>query len=75
MKCIQINLGGDSGAQNLALQTAAERESDILILSEFYKYGRAHERWQCDSSMRAAIALVTNLPIDNVGSAENNGFV
>lgn len=75
LKCIQINLGGGSGAQNLVLQTAAEKKTDILILSEFYKYGRAHERWQCDSSMRAAIAAVTNVLIDSARSADNNGFV
>lgn len=75
LKFIQINLGSGRGAQNLALQTAAERKADILIISEFYKYERAHERWQCDSSMRAAIAPITNILIDSVGRSDNNGFV
>lgn len=39
---VQINVGGGSAAQNLALQTAAEQGADVVILSEYYKYGYAH---------------------------------
>lgn len=71
---LQVNLGGGSAAQNLALQTALERSTDILVLSEFYKFGKAHERWHCDSSNRASIAILLNLPVDEFDTG-NNGFV
>lgn len=74
IKFSQANLGGSSGAQNLVLQTAAERGTDILILSEFYKFGKNHEHWHYDRSCRTAIAPMSNLSIDDIGG-ESDGFV
>lgn len=71
---IQANLGGGSGAQNLILQTAAERGTDVLIISEYYKYGRMHQSWHCDQSRRVAIAPISNIPIDEIGT-ESDGFI
>lgn len=71
---IQANLGGGVAAQNLVLQTAAERGTDILLLGEYYKFGKHHEQWHCDLANRAAIALITTMQTDEIGSAEN-GFV
>lgn len=70
---IQINLSGRE-AQSLMLQNAAEQNANIAILSEFYKYGKIHEKWYCDSSNRSAIAVLSSLPVDDVGVG-NNGFV
>lgn len=72
---VQINVGGDSAAQNLALQTAAEQSPHFVILSEYYKYGYAHLDWYCDRSGRAAIAPLTNVPMDDVSGATKDGFV
>lgn len=41
---MQVNLGGGKGAQNLALQTTAEWNIDVLVLSKYYKFGRMHEQ-------------------------------
>lgn len=71
---IRINLDGGREAQRLTLQNATEQNADIAILSEFYKYGRIHEKWYCDSSNRSAIAVLSSLPVDDVGVG-NNGFV
>lgn len=60
--------------QNLALQTTAELGTDIIILSKFYKYGKAHEQWQRDRSSRAAIAHISNLPIDKADGGMHDGF-
>lgn len=72
---VQINVGGGRAAQDLALQTAAEQGADFLILSEYYKYDFAHLDWYCDRSGRAAIAPLTNGPMDDVGGATEDGFV
>lgn len=56
------------------LQVATEREADIMLISEHYKYGKAHEQWYCDASNRSAIAVLSDFLVDEVG-AGNNGFV
>lgn len=72
---LQINVGGRRAAQGLALQTEAELGADIIVFSEIYKFGKAHEAWQCDRSMRSAIAVTSNLPVDQTDSGANDGFV
>lgn len=79
MVSLQINLDGSRGAQNLVLQAAAECGTDVLILSELYKFGIAHESWYCDRSCRVAIAPMSNFVIsstdaDDIGGG-NDGFV
>lgn len=55
IRILQINLGGGSSAQNLALQTAAELNADIILASEFYKYGRIPDNWYCDPTNKASV--------------------
>lgn len=75
LNILQINLGGGCSAQNLALQTVAERGVDLLLHSEFYKFGKIKEQWYCDQSGRAAIAPITNVAMNEIDGACNIGFV
>lgn len=36
---LQINVGGGKEAQSVALQTAAKQGVDLVLISEFNKYG------------------------------------
>lgn len=71
LKFIQINVGGGKEAQALALQTAAEQSADFILFSEFYKYGKANQNWYCDGLNRTAIVLLSNLPVDDVGTGSD----
>lgn len=71
---LQINVGGGSAAQGLALQTAAELGSDYILLREYYKFGKVHEAWLCDSAQKAAIAPMINIPMDQTCGGTNDGF-
>lgn len=75
MRILQINVSGGIVAQSLALRTAAEQSVDLLIMSDFYKYGNAYRDWHCDRSNRAAIVPLSNLPIDEIGGSGYDGFV
>jgi exonuclease III len=76
IRVLQINLAGKSAAQDLALQKAREDKINLLIVSEYYKYGQntneAHG-WYCDKTIRAAIVNRNDIPIDEIGDAQN-GF-
>lgn len=61
---LQVNLGGGSAAQSLMMQSTTERQADIIIISEFYKSEKSHEQWYCDSSNRSAVAVLSNLTVD-----------
>lgn len=74
IRLLQVNLGGGSAAQDLALQTAAELSAEILLVSEFYKFGKVHEQWYCDTSNRAAIAVLSSTPVGDF-DVGNDGFV
>lgn len=41
---------------------------------QYYKYRKAHESWQRDASRRAAIASVSNLPVDQTNNGVHDGF-
>lgn len=72
---LQINVGGGKEAQGVTLQTATQQGADFVIFSEFYKYGQAHNNWFYDQASRAAIAFISNLPIDDTGGSGSSGFV
>jgi len=76
IRFLQINLIGKSAAQDLTLQRAREQTTDVLIESEYYKYGNSTNEangWYCDKSSRAAIVNCSDVQIDEIGKAEN-GF-
>lgn len=78
IRFLQINLTGKSAAQNLALQRAREQEIDVIIASEYYKYGHGHNTneangWYCDKSSRAAIVNCNDARIEEIGKSEH-GF-
>lgn len=56
-KYLQVNLGRGREAQDLLLQEAAEKSSDILIVSEQYKQPESGS-WFQDTTGRAAIAVL-----------------
>lgn len=76
IRFLQINLAGNSAAQDLALQRARERKIDVIIASEYYKYGQNTNEangWYCDKSFRAAIVNCNDARIEEIGKPEN-GF-
>lgn len=74
-RILQINLGGGSSAQNLATQTAAEHSADIIIASEYYKYGRIPDNWYCDTSNRAAVIIASPLPVEDYGAEDGYAWI
>lgn len=77
IKVLQINLAGKSAAQDLAIQKTREQGIDVIIASEYYKYGaniNEANRWYCDKSSRTAIVNCGQIQITEIGDLEN-GFV
>lgn len=56
VKALQINLGRGKQAQDLLMQTANEKDIDILLISEFYRKP-TNVSWFQDVTQRAAIAI------------------
>lgn len=76
-KVLQINLAGSCGTQILALQWARKLKIDIIVASEFYKYGQCTNvanGWYCDKNRNTAIFNCEDTPIDAIGNAENTFF-
>ena len=40
MQFLQLNLGRGKDTQDLLMQTAREREADVLLISEQYKWSK-----------------------------------
>ena len=51
-----LNLGSGKEAQNLLMQTARERMSDVLLISEQHKWSE-NSAWYQDASRRAGILV------------------
>jgi len=76
MKILQINLAGSSVAQDLALQRAREMSFDLIIASEYYKFGQSTNEangWYCNKDCTAAIVNCSDTQIEEIGRADN-GF-
>lgn len=76
IKVLQINLAGKSVAQDMALQRAREEKIDLIIASEYYKYGHYTNEangWYCDKDSRAAIVNCHDAQIEEIGKPES-GF-
>jgi len=70
---LQINLGVDRAAHDLILASASLWEVDVLIISEQNRNRSETEGWFSDSSGRAAVAVLSNIPVNSVSPLEN-GF-
>ena len=64
MKFPQLNLGRGKEAQNLLMQTAKERGTDVLLISEQHKWSE-NSAWYQDASRRAGILVCS--PDLNIG--------
>lgn len=72
---LQINIGECRAAHDLLRATAALRGADLLFISEPNRIlGFSLDGWFFDSSGRAAIAIMGNFPIDEIGPPET-GFI
>ena len=58
MKFLLLNLGRETDAKELLMQTARERGADMLLISEQYKWSKNSNSYQ-DASKRTGI-LVCN---------------
>ena len=56
VKFLQLNLGRGKDAQDLLMQTAREREADVLPISEQYKWSE-NSSWFQDASRRSGILV------------------
>ena len=54
MKFLQISLGRGKGAQDLLMQSAREREANLLLISKQYKWSE-NCAWFHEASRRAGI--------------------
>lgn len=81
IRILQINIGVCKAAQDLAIATANDLEVDVLIISEQHRNSGEDRGWYPDTSSRAAIATISNIPVDRVGPPspgfrwlETNGY-
>lgn len=74
IRILQVNLAGKSVTQDLALQRAREKNIDLIITSEYYRYGQNTNEangWYCDESSRAALVICNDAEIYEIGKPEN----
>ena len=64
VKFLQLNLGRGKEAQNLLMQTAKERGTDVLVISEQQKWSE-NSTWYQDESRGAGILVCS--PDLNIG--------
>lgn len=72
---MQINLNHCEMAQELAIQSANEREIDVLVISEPYNIPDWDGRWVKDRSGKAAIYNCGQRAFQSVESACYRGFI
>lgn len=70
MRILQINLNCSKDAQKVMLQTAADKKADVIIISE---QNKNLPGWYADMEGKAAIALLQNSALDEVGES-GRGF-
>lgn len=75
LKCLQINLNRSYGAQNLFVQTMAEREIDIGIISEPNNCPSSNPLWIVDRLGLAAIVWKASLPFRCIPLVKGQGYV
>ena len=59
MKFLQLNIGRGKEAQNLLMQTARERRTDVLLIGEQDKWSE-NSAWYQDASRKAGILICSS---------------
>lgn len=73
MRILQINLNGCQAAQDLMVQLAEERRTDLVIISEQYR--NASHRWHSGAGSRSAIYTpTTDSRVTGVGFDSGGGW-
>lgn len=74
IRFIQINLQRSSTAQNLLLQTAAERSAQVLIISEQNWNRRQDDKWVSSDDRTCAVSLTPTADFIVETSGAGRGF-
>lgn len=67
LKILQINIGKCHFAHDFTLHTANKEQANVIIVSEQNPNLAVAVRWFADSRRRAAIVVLGNTPIDDIG--------
>jgi len=75
IRVLQINVGVCRAAQDLALATASNMGTDVIVMSEPHRCGLEVDGWYSDTGGKAAIVLSNpRLQVQAIGPKDSAGF-